>query len=123
MVVKRSKLKWLIVRGNFVSYKKYPYPRAFTDRKSNYLFACDLVHGIKEAINEEKTGTIHILGDEVISMLELAHRCPDSEEVKPYTLEKYYRDNPKSAKLTKNMVMESTHWKKYPIGFSLRWKK
>jgi len=111
-----SNLEYLIIRGNFISYKKYPYPRAFTDRYSNYLFAHQLAKGIKDAIEFEDYGIIHILGDKIISMYELAKRCPDSEDVKPYTLKEYYMEHSDSPKLTKNMVLESTRWRKYDIG-------
>ncbi|MEM5874525.1 MAG: sugar nucleotide-binding protein [Candidatus Aenigmatarchaeota archaeon] len=115
MVVRRSKLKWLIIRGNFVPYEKWPYPKAFVDRKSNYLFAHQLAKGIKEVIEANQTGIIHIIGNRVLSMYELAKLCPESENVQPMTLEEYYNENPDSPKLTKNMVLKSTRWKEYKI--------
>lgn len=115
VVVERSKLKSLIIRGNFVGYKKWPYPKAFTDRKSNYLFSHQLARGISEVIAAEMTGRVHVLGDKVLSMFELARKCPDSQDVQPTTLDEYYKQNPKSCKLTKSMVMKSTKWKTYPI--------
>ena len=115
IVVKRSKLKWLIIRGNFVPYEKWPYEKAFIDRKSNYLFAHQLAKGMKEVIEAGLRGIVHILGDKVLSMYELARLCPNSENVGKLTLEEYYKENPNSCKLTKNMVMESKRWKKYKI--------
>jgi len=115
MVVRRSKLKWLIIRGNFIPYKPYPYKKAFIDRRSNYLFAHQLAKGIKEVVDQGLEGIVHVLGDKVLSMYELAKLCPNSEDVEPYTLEEYYKDNPGSCKLTKSMVMKSTRWKYYSI--------
>jgi len=115
MVVRRSKLKWLIIRGNFVPYERWPYPKAFVDRKSNYLFAHQLAKGIKEVIENDLTGMVHIIGNKVLSMYELAKMCPNSEDVKPITLEEYYKENPNSPRLTKNMVLKPTRWKEYNI--------
>lgn len=115
-VVRRSRPRWLITRGNFVPYEKWPYPEAFTDRKSNYLFAHQLARGIKEVIDSEKGGIVHVLGDKIISMYELAKRCSDSEGVRPTTLKEFYRKNRDfPCRLTKNMVMKSTFWKTYNI--------
>jgi len=120
LAVATSDLKYLIIRGNFVPKEKWPYPAAFTDRKSNYLFAHQLAKGMKEAIDhyyetESQGDIVHILGDKILSMYELAHKCPDSENVLPITYEEYYKQNPKAVKLTKSMVLESTQWKKYSI--------
>ena len=118
MVVRASGLKWLIIRGNFIPYKKYPYEKAFVDRKSNYLFAHQLARGIKEVIDANMTGIVHVLGNKIISMYELAKRTPDSKNVKKTTLEEYYKENPNSCKLTKNMIMKSTRFKEYDIDES-----
>jgi len=120
LVVSRSHLKYLIIRGNFVPYRKWPYPKAFTDRKSNYLFAHQLAKGIREVIDAEMTGIVHVLGDKILSMYELAKLCPESENVQPTTWEEYYKENPNAVKLTKSMVMESTRWKKYDIMEGLK---
>lgn len=105
----------LIVRGNFVPYMKWPYPVAFTDRKSNYLFAPQLAKAIKEVIDIGLLGEIHLLGDKILSMYELAQLCPDSKDVKPITYEEYYKQNPGSVKLTKNMVMTTSYHKRFSI--------
>jgi len=42
-----SKLSnYLIVRTNFVPKKKWPYPKAFSDRFGTYLFAEEVAQGI-----------------------------------------------------------------------------
>jgi dTDP-4-dehydrorhamnose reductase len=118
MVVRRFNdelYKFLIIRGNFVPYVKWPYPVAFTDRKSNYLFAHQLARAIKEVVDIGLQGEVHLLGDKILSMYELAHKCPNSEDVKPITYEEYYKQNPGAVKLTKNMVMETSYHKKFSI--------
>ena len=112
--------KGVIVRGNFVPYEKWPHPKAFTDRFSNYLFSNNIGEAFVDIINkhlrEEKISKIiHIVGDKKISMYELAKLCPESSEVKPYTLEEYYSENPDAAKLTKNMSLLSNNWKSYEL--------
>jgi len=115
VIVARSGLKYLIVRGNFVPYEKWPYPKAFVDRKSNYLFAHQMAKAIKEVMDAKMEGVVHIVGDRVLSMYELALMCPDSKDVKPMTYEEYYKENPTAVKLTKSMVLKSTRWKQYSI--------
>jgi dTDP-4-dehydrorhamnose reductase len=115
ILVSRSNLKYLIIRGNFVSYEKWPYPKAFTDRKSNYLFSFQLAKGIREVIEAGMVGVVHVLGYKILSMYDLAKLCPESENVQPTNMEEYYKENPNTCKLTKSMVMESTRWKLYDI--------
>jgi len=38
----------LIIRTNFTAKKKWPYPKAFTDRFGTYLFADGVAQGIKD---------------------------------------------------------------------------
>ena len=109
-IVKRSNLLSLIIRSNFIPYKKFPHEKAFSDRTSNYFFAPELAKEIKNTIDKKILGTVHILGDEILSMYDMAKLCPDSENVKPMTLEEYYKENPNSPKLTKNMVLNSIRW-------------
>jgi len=114
----RSLKYFCVVRSNFVPQDKWEHPRAFSDRFSNYLFARDLALAIKEVMESGIQGTIHIVGDKKMSMFELSQLCRNAKEVQPYTLEEYYTEHPTSPKLTKNMLLESTRWKKYKIGFS-----
>lgn len=107
MVVARSKLKWLIIRSNFIPRVKYPFPRAFTDRKSYYLFADQLAEEIKNVVNKKMSGIVHITGDKLLSMYDLARYCPDSKDVKKMTLGDYYKENPNACKLTKSMILVS----------------
>jgi len=115
MLVLESKLKSLVIRGNFVPKVKWPYPKAFVDRKSNYLFAHQLAKGIKEVIDTEIEGVIHITGNKILTMHELALKCPDSKNVQHYTLAEYYKENPGACKLTKNMILANNRWKSYNI--------
>ena len=62
----------LIIRTNFVSRKKWPYEKAFTDRYGTYLFADDVAKGIKEIFESKQTGIIHLAGDEIFSMYDVA---------------------------------------------------
>jgi dTDP-4-dehydrorhamnose reductase len=118
IIVLRSKLKSLVIRGNFVPREKWPYPKAFIDRFGTYLFADQLARAIKEVIEAKLTGIVHIVGDKKISMFELAKRCPQSENIQPYTLQEYYKETPTSCKLTRDMSLISVRWKSYNIDES-----
>ncbi len=87
-VVKYSTLKkWLIIRTNFVAREKWSYPKAFVDRYGTYLFADDLARAIKNVVESNITGILHVCGEEKISMFELARiTTPD---VKPMTMAEY----------------------------------
>lgn len=98
----------LVVRTNFVSKKKWPYPRAFSDRFGTYLFADNVSLAIREVYEEKLRGTVHVVGDKVLSMYELARiTTPDIE---PMTINDY--DGPH---LTMNMTLDTVRWKKYKI--------
>jgi len=87
IVVKRSRLRWLIARTNFVAREPWPYPKAFVDRYGTYLFADDLALALKSLIGQNMTGIVHVAGEEKLSMYELARiTTPD---VKPMTLDEY----------------------------------
>jgi dTDP-4-dehydrorhamnose reductase len=99
----------LIIRTNFVAKKPWPYPAAFTDRFGTYLFAENVAKGIKEILEKDLNGIIHLVGDKKISMFELAKIT--SPEVKPMTIENY--DGPS---LTMDMSLDTKHWKKYTLN-------
>jgi len=109
MVVRFSSLKKkLIIRGNLVPRKKWPYERAFTDRWGTYLFADDLAKAIKEVVDKELTGIVHLVGDKKLSMFELAKiTTPD---IKPMTLDDY-----EGPPLTQDMSLDTVKWHKYKI--------
>lgn len=95
-----DKEKWLIIRTNFVPRKKWPYPKAFSDRWGTYLFADDLVLAIKEVVDKKLNGIVHVCGDEKISMFDLAKiTTPD---IQPMTLDEY-----SGPALTQNMTLIS----------------
>lgn len=98
----------LIIRTNFVAKKRWPYPRAFTDRFGTYLFAGNVAHGINELLREELTGTIHVVGDKVLSMYELAKMT--TKDIQPMTIQDYSGPH-----LTMNMTLDTIRWKKYRI--------
>lgn len=108
-IVKYSSLKkWLIIRTNFVSREKWPYPKAFVDRYGTYLFADDLARAIKYVIEREVTGILHVCGEEKISMFELAKiTTPD---VKPMTLSEY-----EGPPLTVDMSLKSVRIKPFKL--------
>lgn len=86
--VKSSSLEdWLIIRTNFVSREKWPYPSAFVDRFGTYLFADDLAEAIREVLEKRMKGTLHVCGEEKLSMFELAKIT--TPEVRPMTLKEY----------------------------------
>ena len=104
-----SKLKKrLIIRANFVPYEKYPHKKAFKDRYSNYLFAHQIANKIKRLIKKKTEGIVHICGDKVMSMFQLARLCPDSGNIKPIRLN--------NQNLTKYMILSSKRLK--PIKIS-----
>jgi dTDP-4-dehydrorhamnose reductase len=99
----------LIIRTNFIGKKKWPYEKAFTDRFGTYLFADDVAIGIKEIHESKQKGIIHLVGDKIFSMYELAKIT--TPEIKPMTLEDYSGPH-----LTINMTLDSINWKKYQIS-------
>ena len=100
--------KSLVVRTNFTGRKKWPYPKAFTDRFGTYLFSDQVAKGIKEVIEHNLEGIVHIVGEKRISMFELAkYTTPDIE---PMTINEYSGPN-----LTIDMSLDTKLWKKYNI--------
>ncbi len=72
-VVSESPLaKHLVLRVNFAPRQKYPYPNAFIDRYAAYLFSDDLAAAIKRVIDDGIRGTVHICGEERLSMFDFA---------------------------------------------------
>ena len=98
----------LIIRTNFVARKKWPYPKAFTDRFGTYLFSDQVANGIHEVIQNNLDGIIHIVGDEKISMYDLAKLT--TPNIQPMTLSEYSGPH-----LTIDMSLDSKRWKKYKI--------
>ena len=105
-----SKLSdFLIVRTNFVSKKPWPYPAAFIDRFGTYLFASNVAIGIKEILENNLSGLVHIVGNKKISMYELAKIT--TPNVSPISIDEY--DGPP---LTMDMSLDSKRWKKYSLN-------
>jgi len=98
----------LIIRTNFVSRKKWPYSKAFIDRYGTYLFANQVANGIKDIIDVDKQGILHIVGDKKISMFELATLT--TPDIQPMTMNDY-----SGPRLTLDMSLDSICWKKYCI--------
>lgn len=87
MIVRRCRLRWLVVRTNFVAREPWPYQKAFIDRFGTYLFADDLALALRSVIDQGLTGVLHVAGEEKLSMYELAKiTTPD---VEPMTLGEY----------------------------------
>lgn len=101
--------EYLIVRTNFVAKKKWPYPKAFTDRFGTYLFADGVAKGIEDVQKENLRGIVHIVGEKKISVYELAKiTTPD---VQPMTIKDY-----SGPKLTMDMSLDTECWKKYKLS-------
>jgi len=98
----------LIIRSNFVAREPWPFPKAFTDRFGTYLFADDLARGIKEVVEKEMTGLVHVVGDKKLSMYELAKLT--GSEVGQMTL------NEVDLPLTKDMTLVSVRIRPYKIS-------
>ena len=105
----KKMLNYLIVRTNFTAKKKWPYPKAFSDRFGTYLFAEDVANGIKDVLSSDMKGIIHIVGDKRISMFELAKIT--TPEIKSMTINDY-----SGPRVTMDMSLDSERWKKYKIS-------
>jgi dTDP-4-dehydrorhamnose reductase len=99
----------LIIRTNFVGRKKWPYPKAFTDRFGTYLFSDQVSKGIFDVCNDNLTGIVHIVGDKKISMYELAKLT--TPEIQPMTMNDYV-----GPQLTVDMSLDTNRWKQYKIN-------
>lgn len=101
----------IILRANFVPKERWPYPKAFIDRFSTYLFADDVAKAIKEVIEKEVIGTLHIVGDRKMSMFELAKMT--TPDIKPMTMADY-----EGPPLTIDMTLDTIYpeWKKFKIS-------
>lgn len=103
----------LIVRTNFVADKPWEHPKAFCDRWGTYLFARDVAKGIKEVLDINMDGIVHIVGDKEFTMLELAQYL--SPDVGPCTMPEMHMPY-----LTRNMTLDTVRWKKYKISLKGR---
>ena len=101
--------KFLIARTNFVAKERWPYPKAFTDRYGTYLFADGVAQGIEDVQKEKITGIVHVVGDEKMSVYELAKMT--TPDVKPMTIDDY-----SGPPLTMDMSLDTERWKKYKIS-------
>ena len=100
---------YLIVRTNFVAKTAWKYPKAFTDRYGTYLFSQDVALGIKNTMDNNLQGIVHIVGDSKMSMHDIAKKL--SPLVQPMTIHQY-----KGPPLTMDMSLDTTRWKKYTIS-------
>ncbi len=110
--VARKLKNHLIIRTNFVPKEKWRYPKAFQDRWGAYLWAHQVAKGIKEVVDNNLLGIVHVVGNKKLSMYELAKKT--TEDVEPFTLKEYYSD-PNNPKLTQDMTLISNRWKTYDI--------
>ena len=99
----------LIIRTNFVAKTKWKYPKAFTDRFGTYLFAPDVALGIKNVMDNNLKGTVHIAGDSKMSMHDIAKKL--SPLVQPMTINEY-----QGPPLTMDMSLDTARWNKYTIS-------
>jgi len=98
----------LIIRTNFVGRKKWPYPKAFTDRFGTYLFSEQVAQGIFDLFDDDMNGIVHVVGDRKISMHELAKLT--TPEIQPMTMNDYV-----GPRLTVDMSLDTERWKKYTL--------
>lgn len=101
--------QYTIIRTNYVSMKKWPHLKAFTDRFGTYLFPKQVAQGIHDVQIKKITGIIHIVGDRKISMYELAKLT--TPEIKPMTMNDY-----SGPPLTVDMSLDTERWKKYTLN-------
>ena len=100
---------YVIVRTNFVGRIKWPYEKAFVDRYGTYLFADNVADALLEIYQKRIRGTIHITGDKVFSMFDIARITTPS--VQPLTLNEYNGPH-----LTRIMNLGSKRWKEYRLS-------
>jgi len=98
----------VIVRINFVAREKWRYPKAFTDRFGTYLFADEVTLGIRDVVESNLTGIVHIVGDRKMSVFELAKLT--TPDVQPMTMNEY-----KGPPLTIDMSLDTVRWKRYRL--------
>lgn len=107
-VVLRCSLEHLVIRTNFVARERWPYPAAFVDRYGTYLFSEDVAKAIRTIMGYGLTGTVHVCGEEKMSMYDLARiTTPD---IKPMTLSQY-----QGPPLTVDMSLRSIRIKPFRI--------
>lgn len=99
----------LVVRTNFVGRDPWPYPCAFSDRWGTYLFADEVALGIREVLEAALIGTVHIVGSERLSVLDLARMT--KADVEPLSMAEYV-----GPPLTRDMSLDTVRWKRYSIG-------
>ena len=102
----------LVVRTNFVTKDKWPYPKAFTDRFGTYLFADDVAVALTELLEAGLTGIVHVVGDKKMSMFELAKLT--TPNVEPMTVNEY-----EGPPLTIDMTLDTIRWRKYRFKIDL----
>jgi len=61
-----------IIRTNFVSREKWPFPKAFVDRFGTYLYSDQVASIISENLDIFNQKILHIYGSQKISMYQLA---------------------------------------------------
>ena len=98
----------MVIRTNFTGRKKWPYPKAFTDGFGTYLFSDHVAKGIKEVIEDNLDGIVHIVGEKRISMFELAKYT--TADIEPITMDEYSGPD-----LTIDMSLDTKRWKKYDL--------
>lgn len=103
--------KFLIIRTNFVPRMPWKHEGAFSDRWGTYLFADDLARAIKDVMERDLTGVVHLCGDRKMSMFELAKIV--SSDIKPITLDEYAAAS--EVHLTEDMTLRSERIKPYKI--------
>lgn len=102
----------LVVRTNFVPKAPWPHENAFTDRWGTYLFADGVARAIKDVIDKNMKGIVHVCGSKKMSMFELAKLV--SPEVKPFTIQEYSLIS--GVHLTQDMTLKTIRIKPYDIN-------
>lgn len=85
----RGNKNWLIIRTNFISRARWIHSKAFVDRYGTYLWTFQVAMVVKELLEVNMTGVLHVCGDRKLSIYEMAKKCPNSVNVQPMTMEEY----------------------------------
>ena len=97
-----------VVRTNFVKRGAWPHERAFTDRFGTFLHESGAAKAILEVHDARLTGIVHVVGNERLSLFELARRS--SPAVLPMTASDH-----RGPPLTMDMTLLTKRWKSYSL--------
>ena len=101
---------WLIIRTNFISRIRWPHPKAFIDRYGTYLWTFQVAAAVKELLEADMKGVVHVCEDRKLSMYEMATKCSESGNIIHMTIDEY-----KGPSLPIDMSLVTKRWHSYKL--------